>query len=109
MEQTDHISTESGSFAVVSMHYNKEWKNYCKATNTEAFSALAQTHWSKELISKHSLLWLLGQFFKKARIQSQTEQQKGENTPSSQQKSTEIIFHKLLCEVGVLLRKCWFP
>lgn len=82
MEQTDHISTESGSFAIVSTHYNKEWKNYCKATNIEAFSVLAWTHWSKELISKHSLPWLLGQLFKKARIQSQTEQQKGENTLS---------------------------
>lgn len=48
MEQADQISTESGSFAVVSMYYNKEWKDYCKATNIEAFSVLAQTHWSKE-------------------------------------------------------------
>lgn len=45
MEQTDQISTESGSFAVVfTYYYNKEWKDYCEATNTEAFSALAQTH-----------------------------------------------------------------
>lgn len=35
MEQTDQISTESGSFAV--MYYNKEWEDYCEATNTEAF------------------------------------------------------------------------
>lgn len=37
MEQTDQISTESGSFAVISMYYNKEWEDYCEATNTEAF------------------------------------------------------------------------
>lgn len=49
MEQTDQISTKSGSFAVVSTYYNKEWKDYCEATNRETFSALAQTHWSKEL------------------------------------------------------------
>lgn len=48
MEHTDQISTESGSFAAVSMYYNKEWKDYCEATNIKAFSALAQTHRSKE-------------------------------------------------------------
>lgn len=97
MGQPDQISAETGSCAVraITMYYHKEQKDYCKVTNVEAFSLLAWIRWSKEF-NKHSLLWLLGQFFKNERKQISKKQK----ILSSEEKSIENFFCKLLYEVG---------
>lgn len=102
MGQPNQISAESGSFAVrpVTMYYNKEWKGYCKSQMQKHFLYQPEYTEARNLARKHSLLCLLGQFFKNDRTLPQTDQQKGENTLSSQEKSTEIFFCKLLYEVG---------